>query len=186
MDEVGRGTSTFDGLSLAWACAVQLAEKVKAFTLFATHYFELTSLPDKILSVANVHLDATEFKDDIVFLHTIQEGPASQSYGIQVAKLAGIPAEVLALARKELASLEAGAHPTVKPTSNAPLSTSLPGAQPSELLPKEQSMPFQSELFADPIGAKVLDALSSLEPDELTPREALDQLYALKKLCSKN
>ncbi|MDX2463445.1 MAG: DNA mismatch repair protein MutS [Porticoccus sp.] len=174
MDEVGRGTSTFDGLSLAWACAVQLAEKVKAFTLFATHYFELTSLPDKTLGVANVHLDATEYKDDIVFLHTIQEGPASQSYGIQVAKLAGIPAEVLALARKELASLEAGAHPTVKPTLSA------------EPFPKNQPAPFQSELFADTLGAKVLDTLSSIEPDDLTPREALDQLYALKKLCSKN
>ncbi|MCL4124507.1 UNVERIFIED_CONTAM: hypothetical protein GTU68_048242 [Idotea baltica] len=163
MDEVGRGTSTFDGLSLAWACAVQLAEKVKAFTLFATHYFELTRLPDKTSGVANVHLDATEYNDDIVFLHTIQEGPASQSYGIQVAKLAGIPSEVISLARKELASLEAGAHPTVKPLLSV-----------------------KNELFSDPIASALLDAVSGINPDELSPREALEKLYALKKLSSKN
>lgn len=168
MDEVGRGTSTFDGLSLAWACAVQLAEKVKAFTLFATHYFELTSLPDKTPGVANVHLDATEYNDDIVFLHTIQEGPASQSYGIQVAKLAGIPSEVIALARKELASLEAGAHPTVKPGVI------------------EDLQHIQNELFSDPIASALLDAVSGINPDELSPREALEKLYSLKKLSGKN
>lgn len=174
MDEVGRGTSTFDGLSLAWACAVQLAEKVKAFTLFATHYFELTSLPDKTQGVANVHLDATEYNDDIVFLHTIQEGPASQSYGIQVAKLAGIPSEVITLARKELASLEAGAHPTVKPSGT---SNSTAASKPA---------PIQSELFPGPIASALLDALSDVNPDELSPREALETLYALKKLIGKN
>lgn len=174
MDEVGRGTSTFDGLSLAWACAVQLAERVKAFTLFATHYFELTSLPDKTQGVANVHLDATEYNDDIVFLHTIQEGPASQSYGIQVAKLAGIPSEVITLARKELASLEAGAHPTVKPSGT---SNSTAASKPA---------PIQSELFPGPIASALLDALSDVNPDELSPREALETLYALKKLIGKN
>lgn len=174
MDEVGRGTSTFDGLSLAWACAVQLAERVKAFTLFATHYFELTSLPDKTQGVANVHLDATEYNDDIVFLHTIQEGPASQSYGIQVAKLAGIPSEVITLARKELASLEAGAHPTVKPSGT---SNSTAASEPA---------PIQSELFPGPIASALLDALSDVNPDELSPREALETLYALKKLIGKN
>ena len=174
MDEVGRGTSTFDGLSLAWACAVQLAEKVKAFTLFATHYFELTSLPDKTSGVANVHLDATEYNDDIVFLHTIQEGPASQSYGIQVAKLAGIPSEVITLARKELASLEAGAHPTVKPLLSVKSGTI------------EGSQPIQNELFSDPIASALLDAVLGINPDELSPREALEKLYALKKLSSKN
>ena len=183
MDEVGRGTSTFDGLSLAWACAVQLAEQVKAFTLFATHYFELTSLPDKTRGVANVHLDATEYNDDIVFLHTIQEGPASQSYGIQVAKLAGIPAEVITLARKELASLEAGAHPTVKP-SVATTGTSNASATTNSLTTKNAA-PVQNELFNDPLGSKLLDALSGIEPDELSPREALEQLYTLKKLCNK-
>ena len=163
MDEIGRGTSTFDGLSLAWACAVQLAEKVKSFTLFATHYFELTALPEKTSGVANVHLDATEYNDDIVFLHAVQEGPASQSYGIQVAKLAGIPAEVIALARLELASLEAGAHAaaTIKPGSEQPV---------------------QRELFADPVGTALLAALADVDPDDLTPKQALEQLYILKQL----
>src|SRR5690606_5245908 len=96
MDEIGRGTSTFDGLSLAWACAKHLAENVRAFTLFATHYFEITSLPETVPGIVNVHLNATEYKDNIVFLHKVQEGPASKSYGLQVAKLAGIPAAVLA------------------------------------------------------------------------------------------
>ena len=111
MDEIGRGTSTFDGLSLAWACAVHLAEQVKAFTLFATHYFEITSLPETLAGVANVHLDATEHNDNIVFLHNIQEGPASQSYGLQVAKLAGIPNAVLQRAKEQLYLLESGEHP---------------------------------------------------------------------------
>jgi DNA mismatch repair protein MutS len=168
MDEVGRGTSTFDGLSLAWACAVQLAEKVRALTLFATHYFELTSLPDKTAGVANVHLDATEYNDDLVFLHSIQEGPANQSYGIQVAKLAGIPPEVITLARQELASLEAGAHPTIKPTTTNVMH------------------PVQSELFSDPVASALLDAVSAVNPDELSPREALEKLYALKKISGKN
>ena len=166
MDEIGRGTSTFDGLSLAWACALELAENVRAFTLFATHYFELTALPDKTAGVANVHLDATEYNDDIVFLHAIQEGPASQSYGIQVAKLAGIPATVIALARQELARLEAGAHPTVIPVAA-----------------KNTDQPLQQELFSDPIGAALRDALSAVDPDDLTPKQALEQLYALKLLC---
>ncbi|MFT7300435.1 MAG: DNA mismatch repair protein MutS [Porticoccus sp.] len=167
MDEVGRGTSTFDGLSLAWACAVQLAEKVRALTLFATHYFELTSLPDKTAGVANVHLDATEYNDDLVFLHSIQEGPANQSYGIQVAKLAGIPPEVITLARQELASLEEGTHPTIKPTTTVLHSV-------------------QSELFSDPVASALFDAVSAINPDELSPREALEKLYALKKISGKN
>jgi len=167
MDEIGRGTSTFDGLSLAWACAVELAEKVRAFTLFATHYFELTALPENIEGVANVHLDATEYNDDIVFLHAIQEGPASQSYGIQVAKLAGIPANVIALARRELDKLEAGAH--------APVAPSTDGHQPQ-----------QQELFADPKGVALRHALGDIDPDELTPRQALEQLYALKQLCERD
>ena len=109
MDEVGRGTSTFDGLSLAWAAAVQLAENVRAFTLFATHYFELTSLPNRCPTMANVHLDATEHQDHVVFLHNIKEGPANRSFGLQVAKLAGIPPVVLAAAHDKLRELEQGA-----------------------------------------------------------------------------
>ena len=120
MDEVGRGTSTFDGLSLAWACAFHLAEKVRAFTLFATHYFELTSLPEKVAGAINVHLGATEYNENIVFLHSIQEGPANKSYGIQVAKLAGIPKAVIDLARQELALLEAGSHAVITPENPAP------------------------------------------------------------------
>ncbi|HAN67538.1 MAG TPA: DNA mismatch repair protein MutS, partial [Halieaceae bacterium] len=108
MDEVGRGTSTFDGLSLAWAAAVQLARSVRAFTLFATHYFELTALPEQCSSMANVHLDATEHEDHVVFLHNIQEGPANRSFGLQVAKLAGIPDSVLRAAREKLQALERG------------------------------------------------------------------------------
>ena len=110
MDEIGRGTSTFDGLSLAWACGLHLAQEVKAFTLFATHYFELTALPETADNTVNVHLDATEHNDNIVFLHSIQEGPASQSYGLQVAKLAGVPRDVIDLAKQQLQQLEAKNH----------------------------------------------------------------------------
>ncbi len=162
MDEVGRGTSTFDGLSLAWACAFYLAEKVKAFTLFATHYFELTALPDKLSGTVNVHLDATEYKDSIVFLHAVQDGPASQSYGIQVAKLAGIPADVIALARQELALLEAGSSGVISP--------------------RQQPEPSQTELFLPPVNPELQKRLESLSPDELSPKQALDLVYELKKL----
>lgn len=164
LDEIGRGTSTFDGLSLAWACAIHLANQVKAYTLFATHYFELTRLPEDIASVANVHLDATEYNDSIVFLHAVQEGAANQSYGIHVAKLAGIPPQVLDLARTELASLEAGAHPTVAPQAfNAPV-------------------PQQNELFNDPRATTLLAALEKVTPDDLSPKQALEKLYDLKHL----
>ncbi len=112
--------------------------------------------------MANVHLDATEYNDDIVFLHAIQEGPASQSYGIQVAKLAGIPAEVIALARLELASLEAGARPVVTAGSAA--------------------KPRQQELFRDPVSTALLEMLVTIDPDELSPKQALEKLYALKQL----
>ena len=173
MDEIGRGTSTFDGLSLAWACAIHLADKVRAFTLFATHYFELTRLPETLPHVANVHLNATEYNDSIVFLHAVQEGPANQSYGIHVAKLAGIPEPVLTLARSELASLEAGAHPTVTP---ATLSSQPTDTEPSNTEPR------QNELFSDPRATSLLAALENLSPDDLSPREALEKLYHLKRL----
>ncbi len=160
MDEVGRGTSTFDGLALAWAIARQLAEKNQSYTLFATHYFELTRLADEYREVANVHLDAVEHKDRIVFLHAVEEGPASQSYGIQVAQLAGIPAAVVKAARKHLAFLESQAA----------------AAQP------------QGDLFSAPAPASTreqepqehpaLEQLRNLEPDSLSPREALELLYS--------
>lgn len=162
MDEVGRGTSTFDGLSLAWACAFHLAEKIKAFTLFATHYFELTALPDKVDGAINVHLDATEHNDSIVFLHSIQDGPASQSYGIQVAKLAGIPDEVIHLARRELALLEAGSNAVISP----------------QVIPQNS----QTELFLPPVNTELHKRLDTLRPDELSPKQALDLIYELKTL----
>jgi DNA mismatch repair protein MutS len=163
MDEVGRGTSTFDGLSLAWACAFHLAQKIKAFTLFATHYFELTALPDKVDGAINVHLDATEYNDSIVFLHSIQDGPASQSYGIQVAKLAGIPDEVIRLARRELALLEAGSNTAT--SAQAELNNR------------------QKDLFLAPVNNALQERLDNLRPDELSPKQALDLIYELKKLC---
>jgi DNA mismatch repair protein MutS len=167
MDEVGRGTSTFDGLSLAWACGYHLAEKVKAFTLFATHYFELTALPETVNGTVNVHLDATEHRDNIVFLHAIQEGPASQSYGLQVAKLAGIPREVIALAKCEIQRLE-DKNPPQNPTQ-----LSVNGSQ--NLSP-------QSELLLTTANSELQEMVEQLQPDELSPKQALDAIYKLKQL----
>ena len=173
MDEIGRGTSTFDGLSLAWACAYHLAEKVRAFTLFATHYFELTSLPEKVAGACNIHLGATEYNENIVFLHSIEEGPANKSYGIQVAKLAGLPEEVISLARQELALLEAGSHAVITPAT----------AQPdASYAPPARSEPSQSELFLPSINPQLQKRLEQLKPDDLSPRDALELLYELKKL----
>jgi DNA mismatch repair protein MutS len=166
MDEVGRGTSTFDGLSLAWACAVHLAEKVRAFTLFATHYFELTTLPEQISGVRNVHLDATEHDDHIVFLHTVQEGAANRSYGLQVAKLAGIPATVVQQAAHKLEELESAARQQNTTPANSSSST-----------------PAQVSLFS-PEEPRALKLLRQIQPDSLSPREALDWLYQLKKESS--
>ena len=162
MDEVGRGTSTFDGLSLAWAAAEQLAE-LKAWTLFATHYFELTRLAQDYPECANVHLDAVEHNHGIVFLHALEEGPASQSYGIEVAALAGIPAAVVRDAKRRLRALE---NREVSAGPQADLFASLP---PDE--PEAPSHP-------------VLGALSGIDPDALTPREALEALYELKRLSN--
>jgi DNA mismatch repair protein MutS len=167
MDEVGRGTSTFDGLSLAWACGFHLAEQVRAFTLFATHYFELTALPDNVNNTVNVHLDATEHNDSIVFLHSIQEGPASQSYGLQVAKLAGIPKEVIDLAKQQLQQLEAKS-PTAKPLRNS----AAPASQP----------PPQTDLFSSHGNPELQRKIEGIVPDHLSPKEALNLLYELKKL----
>ena len=159
MDEIGRGTSTFDGLALAWACADHLAQQSGAFTLFATHYFELTQLPDRYPDIANVHLDAVEHGEDIIFMHSVKPGPANQSYGLQVARLAGIPSSAIALARQKLQLLE------------------------------QQSTQSQGDLFAElptPPTAEpsaALAALDELDPDELTPRQALDLLYRLKQLA---
>jgi len=164
MDEIGRGTSTFDGLSLAWACAEYLSENIKALCLFATHYFELTSLPDKCEGTVNAHLSATEHNDDIVFLYRIEEGPANQSYGLQVAKLAGIPQAVLADAKRHLALLESGEHP------HSPQAPVTPMAEPA-----------QGQLFVN-TRHPVVDALGDIDPNELTPRQSLELIFHLKHL----
>lgn len=161
MDEIGRGTSTFDGLSLAWACAEHLAHKVSAFTLFATHYFELISLAETIPSVKNVHLNATEHQDKIIFLHRVEEGPANQSYGIQVAQLAGVPRAVIQSAKLKLHELEAASH-----------------------APRAGAAPKQAMLWEEP-AHPVLMAVEKLNPDEFTPKTALDFLYEIKMLLRK-
>ncbi len=160
MDEIGRGTSTFDGLSLAWAAAHYMGEEARAFTLFATHYFELTALADEIPACRNVHLDATEHEGRLVFLHAVKPGPANQSYGLQVAALAGVPRHVVQRARNYLATLE---------TQQAALAES-PQAQ-LPLGPAETPS-------IDPLR----EAVDELEPDAMTPREALAALYRLKDL----
>ncbi len=166
MDEIGRGTSTFDGLSLAWAAAEHMARRVRAFTLFATHYFELTALAEQATGVGNVHLDATEHGESLVFLHAVKAGPANQSYGLQVARLAGVPREVIAAARTYLATLERREHDTKPPGPQAELSFAAPAPT------------------AAPAAAadRVLEELARLDPDVLTPREALEALYRLKQL----
>lgn len=161
MDEIGRGTSTFDGLSLAFACARHLAQDIRAFTLFATHYFELTSLADEISTVQNVHLDAAEHGDKIIFLHTVQKGPANQSYGIQVAKLAGVPNSVIQYAKQKLQALEDEAYKQI-----------------TRHLSRDQ----QQDLFvkAEEAVHPAILQLQKIDPDQLTPKEALEKLYQLK------
>ena len=161
MDEIGRGTSTYDGLSLAWACAENLANRIKAFTLFATHYFELTTLPEKMEGVANVHLDAIEHGDTIAFMHSVQDGAASKSYGLAVAALAGVPKEVIKRARQKLRELE-------NLSGNAS-ATQIDGTQMSLLAAAEETSP-------------AVEALEALDPDSLSPRQALEWIYRLKNL----
>jgi DNA mismatch repair protein MutS len=162
MDEIGRGTSTFDGLSLAWACAIDLADRVHGFTLFATHYFELTVLPESYPKAANVHLGVTEHNDHIVFLHRVEEGPANRSYGLQVAKLAGIPAKVVSAAKIKLQQLESQA------IKHSQLNTAGP----------------QTDLFAAQAAPDhpVVTELEDIKPDDLSPRQAHELLYRLKDL----
>ena len=160
LDEIGRGTSTYDGLSLAWACAEMLAIKTKAYTLFATHYFELTLLAQEIESLANVHLDAIEHEDNIVFMHSIEEGAASKSFGLQVAQLAGVPKNVINRAKQRLSELEAQKPPSI--------------------------LPIESDIF-EPLALsindnKALQALDQMDVNDLSPRQALDLLFELKSL----
>jgi DNA mismatch repair protein MutS len=158
MDEIGRGTSTYDGLSLAWACAVDLATRIQAFTLFATHYFELTQLPEQYAGIVNVHLEAVEHDDRIVFLHAVREGAADRSYGLHVAALAGLPAHVVRQARKRLLELERN--------------------EPTEAVVATPQMP----LFQNSEEQPLREALESIDPDNLTPREAQQMLYLLKEM----
>jgi DNA mismatch repair protein MutS len=173
MDEIGRGTSTFDGLALAFAIARHLIEKNRAWTLFATHYFELTRLALDHAECANVHLDAVEHGKSVVFLHAVEEGPASQSYGIQVAALAGIPPAVLREAKRRLVELE-NREAATGPQPD--LFTAVP-----MLARYGDAVPPAPTFASEPHPA--LDALLALDPDALTPREALEQLYALKQLA---
>jgi DNA mismatch repair protein MutS len=162
IDEIGRGTSTFDGLSLAYAIAHYLAETSRAYTLFATHYFELTRLNAELPNLANVHLDAVESRDKIVFLHKLEAGPANQSYGLQVAQLAGVPRSVVRVARKQLARLEA--------------SSQLQSAQRDLFSPDRDAVAESNVRLEHPL----FDELRDAKPDEMSPRDALALVYKLK------
>ncbi len=160
MDEIGRGTSTYDGLALAWACAESLALKNRAYSLFATHYFELTQLADEHRNIANVHLDAVEHNSEIIFMHNVKAGAASRSYGLQVARLAGMPAALLKRAQRHLDELESGQSATPQPQNVRQLS-----------------------LF-DPQPNPLADYMEAIDPDDVTPREALAHLYKLAQIAS--
>ncbi|MDR9827137.1 DNA mismatch repair protein MutS [Vibrio sp. FNV 38] len=163
MDEIGRGTSTYDGLSLAWATAEWLAKKIGALTLFATHYFELTDLPEQIETLANVHLDAVEHGDSIAFMHAVQEGAASKSFGLAVASLAGVPKTVIKNARTKLTQLEQTSH-----------------QEPTTIKGGEPKPEIQLSLIPEP--SELEEVLATIDPDELTPRQALEALYRLKQM----
>jgi DNA mismatch repair protein MutS len=181
MDEIGRGTSTFDGLALAGAIASHLHDKNKAFTLFATHYFELTALPEKHPRASNVHVGVAEAGDDIVFLHELQAGPASRSYGVQVARLAGMPPSLIRQARSALDALEAQQK---QHEDQIDLFAQLGGS--ALPLSPEIDMPQleQGQTSATPAESATLALLARIDPDALTPREALDALYQLKSVIS--
>jgi DNA mismatch repair protein MutS len=166
MDEIGRGTSTFDGLSLAWAMARHIATAIKAFTLFATHYFELTALAVEVDACVNVHLDATEHGEEVVFMHALKEGPANRSYGLQVAQLAGVPREVIARAREYLVALES--------------------QRDGQLARGGQvELPLFADAPRDNLAEALRAALQALNPDELSPRSALAALYELRALLDR-
>jgi DNA mismatch repair protein MutS len=178
MDEVGRGTSTYDGLSLARAAAVHLAANSRSYTLFATHYFELTELAGEYPTIANVHLDAVEFHDkklgeQLVFMHAVKDGPANRSFGLQVAALAGLPKSVIADARRTLAELERGGadHQGSRKRGGAPS-------------PQLGLFGAAAPAAAAPEPSALDRAVADIDPDALTPREALDALYRLKGLLT--
>jgi DNA mismatch repair protein MutS len=167
IDEIGRGTSTFDGLALAWAIAHRLAESNRSLTLFATHYFELTALAAEMEGCANVHFDAVEHRDSIVFLHAVEDGPANRSYGLQVAKLAGVPADTVKKARAYLARLD---QFNARREGQGDLF-----ASSGEIASTDQAGTTRS--------SAILERLSTLDPDALSPREALAAIYELKRLA---
>ena len=170
VDEIGRGTSTYDGLSLAWACAVDLANRLSAYSLFATHYFEITELAEQLETVENVHLDAVEHGQDIVFMYHLKSGPANQSYGIQVARLAGLPNSVISAARSKLHQLE---QQTVKEDLFSG----------STNVVQANSDAFQSSLQFEPQSPSDIEkALTQIDPDSLTARDALALIYELKSM----
>ena len=177
LDEIGRGTSTFDGLSLAWAMARDIASRVHAFTLFATHYFELTTLASEVEGCANVHLDATEHGDGIVFLHAVKDGPANRSYGLQVAQLAGVPAGVIGEARRYLEALE-----TERDRQRSLGSGREASAAQSEL-PLFAAAHAPGAAAADDV---LRAALRAIDPDELSPKAALEALYSLRRLLEES
>jgi DNA mismatch repair protein MutS len=189
MDEIGRGTSTFDGLALAWAVARHLATQVRAFTLFATHYFEITALAGELDGCANAHLDATEHGESLVFLHAVKPGPASRSYGLTVAQLAGVPRGVIAAARRTLATLEAqrATHASTGPQAELPLF----GTPETDFAATGGTSAVMSDVAADSARAPAADAataalaarLAALDVDALTPRAALDLLFELRELA---
>ncbi|QLB17266.1 DNA mismatch repair protein MutS [Mannheimia varigena] len=178
IDEIGRGTSTYDGLSLAWACAEWLAKKTQSLTLFATHYFELTGLPNQLKGVANVHLDAREHNDTIAFMHTVQEGAASKSYGLAVAALAGVPKQVIQLAKQRLAHLEEISHQTKQANEHPQADLLFAPDFTDDLQKNEVIQPLATE------ESELEKALKAIQPDELTPKQALEELYRLKKLLN--
>jgi len=169
IDEIGRGTSTYDGLALAWAIARELAEKNRSLALFATHYFELTALPAETEGCANLHFDAVEHADGIVFLHAAEDGPANRSYGLQVAKLAGVPPAAIRRAREYLSRLD---------KFNASDSAQRDLFAPSGVSAESASEPAPIATEAHDVVAQ----LAALDPDEMTPRDALAALYELRKL----
>jgi len=176
MDEIGRGTSTFDGLSLAWACAEYLATKIRAFTLFATHYFELTILPETLNGISNVHLDAVEHGNGIIFMHAVKDGPANQSYGLQVAALAGVPDPVITKAKNKLRELE---EHTIQVSESTLRKTK------TKQTPENDAESMQQySLFSPTTQHPALDLLDDIDIDNLTPRQAHETLYRLKDLLN--
>ncbi|MDB4837161.1 DNA mismatch repair protein MutS [Marinomonas sp.] len=175
MDEVGRGTSTFDGLSLAWAAVDYLAQELQCYVLFATHYFELTTLADQLINAANVHLTATEYEDEIVFMHKVHEGPASQSYGLQVAQLAGVPRNVISHAKQKLSELEVSTGIADNEVHEAITTPST-----SKALNNTSPTPLQTDLFSQAEESALKVSIEELNLDNMTPLEALNTLYKLK------